>query len=672
MTNFVGIMPRLLFIIYIALAATLTLPAQVNTDRVVRIGQNALYFEDYMLSIQYFNQAIQSKPYLAQPYFLRAIAKLNLEDYEGAEADASKAIELNPYITDAWEVRGVARQNLGRNAEAVADYDHALSLVPRNRQLLFNKALAQVEIERYQAADSTYGEILKYYPNFDNGYLGRAQLRLAQADTIAAREDIDHALKINPKTATGYVMRAEIAIKQGQDYESATKDLDEAIRLQPKYVSLYINRAFLRYYLDDYFGAMADYDYALGLEPYNPTALFNRSLLLTEVNANDRALADLDRVLELDADNIQARYIRAMVRGKKGMYSEGIADIDKVIEQFPDYPGAWFMRSQFNRELKQNQRAERDYNKAMALARAVPLEGVAVPDPSTTVADVAEAEAQKFNKLLTVENTAEIQEEYNNQAIRGKVQDRQLQVETSPMMELAYYSVPDELGENTYYVKEVDDINGTRQLRFRMVVASNEPLIDESIFENHRQSVANYNSYLSTHRARSLDYIGRAMDFVTLRDYENALRDADRAIELTPDYPLAYFLRGQIRHRMMRIDNGDESRPGSDSRSRNTLRRMALDESLADFDKVVELSPRMAPAWFDKGNLHLELGDYTSAISAYTRALELAPNMGQAYYNRGYIYLKLGNRQAGIADLSKAGEMGILPAYNLIKRMSAN
>ena len=54
--------------------------AQVNTDQVIRVGQNALYFEDYMLSIQYFNQAIQAKPYLARPYFLRAIAKLNLDD----------------------------------------------------------------------------------------------------------------------------------------------------------------------------------------------------------------------------------------------------------------------------------------------------------------------------------------------------------------------------------------------------------------------------------------------------------------------------------------------------------------------------------------------------------------------------------------------------------------
>ena len=32
--------------------------AQFNTDRLVMIGRSALYYEDYVLSIQYFNQAI--------------------------------------------------------------------------------------------------------------------------------------------------------------------------------------------------------------------------------------------------------------------------------------------------------------------------------------------------------------------------------------------------------------------------------------------------------------------------------------------------------------------------------------------------------------------------------------------------------------------------------------
>ena len=34
--------------------------AQINTDRVMTIARNALYFEDYVLSIQYFNQVINA------------------------------------------------------------------------------------------------------------------------------------------------------------------------------------------------------------------------------------------------------------------------------------------------------------------------------------------------------------------------------------------------------------------------------------------------------------------------------------------------------------------------------------------------------------------------------------------------------------------------------------
>ena len=91
---------------------------------------------------------------------------------------------------------------------------------------------------------------------------------------------------------------------------------------------------------------------------------------------------------------------------------------------------------------------------------------------------------------------------------------------------------------------------------------------------------------------------------------------------------------------------------------------------IADFDKTIELSPNMPFAYYDKGNVLLEEDDLTSAVSAYTKAIELKPDFGEAYYNRGYAYMKLGNRSAGAADLSKAGELGILSSYNLLKRMN--
>ncbi|MBR5727001.1 MAG: hypothetical protein IKX39_00005, partial [Muribaculaceae bacterium] len=89
-------MKRVALYIFVLLAAIVT-QAQINTEQVLRIGRNSLYFEDYVLSIQYFNQVIKAKPFLAEPYFYRAVAKINLEDYQGAEADATLAIDRNPF-----------------------------------------------------------------------------------------------------------------------------------------------------------------------------------------------------------------------------------------------------------------------------------------------------------------------------------------------------------------------------------------------------------------------------------------------------------------------------------------------------------------------------------------------------------------------------------------------
>lgn len=75
------------------------------------IGRNALYFEDYVLAIQYFNQVISAKPYLADPYYYRGLAKFMLDDFKGAEDDCTLCLERNPYWMAAYQLRAAARQN---------------------------------------------------------------------------------------------------------------------------------------------------------------------------------------------------------------------------------------------------------------------------------------------------------------------------------------------------------------------------------------------------------------------------------------------------------------------------------------------------------------------------------------------------------------------------------
>lgn len=652
--------------------------AQINTNQVLRIGQNALYFEDYMLSIQYFNQVIEAKPYLAQPYFLRSVAKINLDDYVGAERDASKAIELNPYLTDAYEVRGVARQNMGRNRGAIEDYDRALALLPRNRQLLFNKALAQLEIHDYAGSGESFETLMRHYPNFANGHLGRARLLLATADTVGAKADIDRALEIDSRNANAYIMRADIAINSEEDYESALADIDQAIRLLPNQPGLYINRAYLRYNTDSYTGAMEDYDYALTLDPLNKTALFNRGLLLMEVEANDMALDNFNRVLELDPDDYRALYNRAVINRAKGNYEAALADINRVAERFPEFPGAVYLQGAIYRDQGRLVAAENAFRRADEMSRALNPDREYAEASQTgreetdegAERESADFTGRQFSNLLTVDDNAEIRREYNNSAIRGRVQDRNMNVETEPMFMLSFYTAPTELRPAGQYVREVDDLNATRILRFVLYVTNAVPTIDEATATRHFQSIDYYNSYLSTHTGRPVDYIGRALDFLTVRDYLNAERDATRAVELAPDLALGYLVRAQARYGRYLLERDAPTGEQRDAVTRAGLAAAALDAVRSDLDEVLRLSPTMATAWFNKGNVLFESGDPVAAAEAYTRAIMLKPDFGEAYFNRGYMYLRQGRRSEGISDLSKAGELGIVPAYNLIKRMS--
>ncbi|MBD5333711.1 MAG: tetratricopeptide repeat protein [Bacteroides sp.] len=677
---------RILVTNIIALFTTVAASAQINTDQVMRIGQNNLALEDYVLSIQYFNQVIDVKPHLARPYFLRAVAKLNLDDFLGAEADATLALDRNPFLVDAWEVRGVARQNMGRNRSAIDDYNHALELLPDNRGLLYNKAMAQQEINDLEGAGETYEILLRRFPRFDGGYIGRARLLLAEKDTVAALADIEKALSINKNAINGYILRADVAIGQSKDYAAALRDMDTAIKLLPRQPGLFVNRAYLRYMTDDFNGAFADYDYALQLDPDNQAALFNRGLLRSEVHDTNKAIEDFTGVLGLNPDDYKALYNRAMLLAEIGDYTTAIADINRVIEAFPDFAAAYFMRYDILRRKGDMAAAKRDYDRSMDLAKTdLPLTPMLDAPSGETADSTAQAEAadapvtlsqeqvkRRFSSLTTVSGNSSPEQIYNSKSIRGRVQEHNVNIEPEPIFVVTYYTSPTELKMSGDYLREVDDINATRTLRFLLQVTNHEPtLSDEDRATTHFNSIKYYDSYIAGHTPRAIDYFGRAMDYMTLRDYDRAIIDLDKAISLTPDFTLAYlvranarFLASQVSARIAQGSDRDGDAPALVP-GYNPAR-----VAIADLDSVIRLSPSMPVAYYNKGVILIQMGDLTSALQCFNKALELRPDFGEAYYNRGYIYLSLGNRDAAFNDLSRAGSLGVVPSYNLLKRMS--
>ncbi|MBQ5836270.1 MAG: tetratricopeptide repeat protein, partial [Alistipes sp.] len=71
-------------------------------------------------------------------------------------------------------------------------------------------------------------------------------------------------------------------------------------------------------------------------------------------------------------------------------------------------------------------------------------------------------------------------------------------------------------------------------------------------------------------------------------------------------------------------------------------------------------------------NLLALSGQLPEAFDDYTKAIELNPNFAEAYYNRGLIQIYMKDTHKGCLDISKAGELGIEEAYEVLRAYSNN
>ena len=92
------------------------------------------------------------------------------------------------------------------------------------------------------------------------------------------------------------------------------------------------------------------------------------------------------------------------------------------------------------------------------------------------------------------------------------------------------------------------------------------------------------------------------------------------------------------------------------------------DEAIADLDKTLRLFPNFAEAYYNRGTLLALSGKLPEAFEDFSRAIELNPLFAEAFYNRGMTQIYMKDTRKGCLDLSKAGELGITSAYEILKR----
>lgn len=647
--------------------------AQINAEQVLIIGRNVLSMNDYMLAIQYFNQAIKAKPYLADPYFFRALAKLNLEDYKGAELDCNEAIKRNKFKAEAYKLRGFARQNLGLDSLAVEDYNEGLKHDPTDKYFLYYKGVAQTSMKKNDDALATMDILLRLYPRFEDGYAARASVNLQRKDTVSALADVENALKLNRALINPYLIRSEIKSNQG-NWEEALADMEEAVRLRPEEPSFYINRAYLRYNTDNYLGAMSDYNYALQLDPNNMAALFNRALLRFEVKDLINAKKDFSSVLTINPGNFHALYNRGLVELESGEYREALSDFKSIAAKYPKFYPVYYAIAEAERGLGNLKAVGANVNYAENLVRKYvanpesnpldrPTIAAGTPNNANNRPEGNEEEDEievmnRFNQLVTMQNNPETELTYNEK-IKGRVQDRNVMAEPEPLFALSFTPAPQSLGATTNYFRELDTFNRGRYINRTIYVSPLSGTLSDNEYEALFKLTDDYTAVISASgkKVRPADLIARGIAYSMLKNYKAAIEDFDVVIASNTEFTIAYMARGVAQY-VSSLSQEDQ---------RMAMHGIAM--AAADFDTATKLNPGLAHAWYNKGCILYSQRDYSQAAECFSKAINIDNEFGAAYYNRGLCALSSGRKNEAFADLSRAGELGILPSYNILKRM---
>ncbi|MDX2077700.1 MAG: tetratricopeptide repeat protein [bacterium] len=182
---------------------------------------------------------------------------------------------------------------------------------------------------------------------------------------------------------------------------------------------------------------------------------------------------------------------------------------------------------------------------------------------------------------------------------------------------------------------------------------------------DYDQALINYDRAVELDATLNDVFSNRGNVYFTLGDYAKALDNYTQAIALSPMDALAYNNRGNAYVLLDERDNAladynraielDPMYALAYSNRGNFYRAIGeLDLALSDFNNAIQYDPQLTIAYYNRGNTYYDFGEYDKARADYDRAIQLDPQYAAAYTNRGLAYRQLGNTQQSIADYNRA------------------
>jgi len=89
------------------------------------------------------------------------------------------------------------------------------------------------------------------------------------------------------------------------------------------------------------------------------------------------------------------------------------------------------------------------------------------------------------------------------------------------------------------------------------------------------------------------------------------------------------------------------------------LKQKDQEAAMKEFSTAIEIDPDYSLAYYNRALIYYRNGDFGSSLSEYNKAIELDPNNPYWTYERGFLHLQLGYREKAINDLERSLELGL-------------
>jgi tetratricopeptide (TPR) repeat protein len=406
------------------------------------------------------------------------------------------------------------------------------------------------------------------------------------------------------------------------------------------------------------------------IAPREADCYYNRGVMRQEVGDYNRALEDLNTAISLDEERTEMRYQRGLVEMQLKQWKAVVSDMNGLIERYPYFLQAYYLAAQAKTKLGDSKGAYQYRQQAYELEQRkdeIQAQQTAQPNTDVLIAD-AQPQRKDYRKEFsasTAQNHNDLPEEeqkYDSKT-RGSVQKRYQDVVNEPNIVVSYYSQDLSLRRTNYYHPIIERINHAQIFPAALKLTAQELALTAEMVDFHFSEITRL-SKLIDEAPNPILFMARAMEFAIVQDYTSAIDDCTRALTFSdnssPITPLATFCRANWRYRLLEYQRTTGEQVVTTS--------MDFDIMLRDYDQLIKLQPDFSFAFYNKANILCAQKEWKDAISHYTKAISVDPDFAEAYFNRGLTYIYIGENDKGLSDLSKAGELGIYQAYNLISR----